>query len=181
MEHKSFSVTKNFFVLHLCKRICILAKRKHKKTTIMKKSFVFFASIMVSLAIISCGNKTDGTQTNSETDTTSVAPSNTATIVEIGDEQTFDSLTAKKGYTLVDFYATWCGPCKRLAPILEEVAEEMAGKVTVLKVDVDKNPVLADKFKVNAIPHIIVFKDGKQTWSNIGMIEKDSIINVLKK
>ena len=146
----------------------------------MKKSILFVASIMVSMTIIACGNKTDRNPATSTSDTTSVTAPKSASIIEIKDQQTFDSLTNSKGYILVDFYATWCGPCRRLAPVLEEVAKEMPRKLSILKVDVDKNPTLANKYKVNAIPHIIVYKDGKQIWSQLGLVEKDTLLNVMK-
>ncbi len=69
---------------------------------------------------------------------------------------------------LVDFFATWCGPCKTIAPYLEELADEYEGKVKIAKVNVDENPASAAKFGVRSIPTLILFKNGKQEQTIIG-------------
>ena len=92
----------------------------------------------------------------------------------INSEEQFESVI-KDGVTLVDFYATWCGPCKMLAPFIEEVAEEYEGKVNVCKVDVDNVEALAYKYNVRSIPTLIYFKDGKVSEVNVGFQSKDSI------
>ncbi len=75
-------------------------------------------------------------------------------------EENFDNVT-KEGVVLVDFWATWCGPCKMLSPIIDEIAKENDGKVVVGKVDVDENEAIARKYGIMAIPTIFVFKDGE--------------------
>lgn len=95
-------------------------------------------------------------------------------------ESTFDEEVA--GSTepvLVDFWAEWCGPCKMVAPILEEIATEQAGKVRVAKVNVDENPGLATKFNVMSIPTMIVFKDGKEAQRLIGARGKPQLLEDL--
>ena len=76
---------------------------------------------------------------------------------------------------LVDFWATWCGPCRMLAPIIEEIAEEQAGKLKVGKIDVDQQPELAMAFRVASIPTLILFKDGKLVDRSVGVIPKPLI------
>ncbi|HMY85786.1 MAG TPA: thioredoxin, partial [Microthrixaceae bacterium] len=80
---------------------------------------------------------------------------------------------------LVDFWAEWCGPCKMVAPILEEIATEQAGKVRVAKVNVDENPGLATKFNVMSIPTMIVFKDGQEAQRLIGARGKPQLLEDL--
>ena len=81
---------------------------------------------------------------------------------------------------LVDFWATWCGPCRMVAPIVAEIAEEMAGKVKVCKVDVDENQELAMKYRVASIPTLIVFKNGEAVTGMVGARPKAAILEMLK-
>ncbi len=77
---------------------------------------------------------------------------------------------ASKEPVVVDFYAEWCGPCKAMAPALDLVAKEMAGKVKVVKVDVDQNPGITQKYKIQAMPTLMVFKDGKVASTQVGAL-----------
>lgn len=96
----------------------------------------------------------------------------------INSEEHFDKVVSE-GITLVDFYATWCGPCKLLAPFVEEIAEEYEGKVKVCKVDVDNVEGLAYKYNIRSIPTIMYFKDGKLKDVNVGFQDKSAIKKVL--
>lgn len=80
---------------------------------------------------------------------------------------------------LLDFWATWCGPCKMLAPVVAEIAEEYAGKVKVGKVNVDEQPELATAFKVNSIPTVVVIRDGKIADVSVGYRPKAQLIAML--
>jgi len=82
---------------------------------------------------------------------------------------------------LIDFWATWCGPCKAIAPMIEEIAEEFNGKVKVGKVDVDKNQDTAMKFGVRSIPTLLVIKNGEVVNQIVGAVPKSNITNVLNE
>jgi len=81
---------------------------------------------------------------------------------------------------LVDFYATWCGPCKTLGPILEQVKDELGDQVKIVKIDVDKNQPLAAQYNVRGVPTMILYKAGKQVWRQSGVLEKSAIVEVVK-
>ena len=86
-----------------------------------------------------------------------------------------------KGVVLVDFWASWCGPCRMVGPIIEQLAEEYEGKVTVGKVNVDEESALASEFAVVSIPTIIIFKDGKQVEKLVGVRGFDDFCDILDK
>ena len=79
---------------------------------------------------------------------------------------------------LVDFFATWCGPCKRVAPVLDEVAKEVEGKAYVYKVDIDQSQDIAAKYRVNSVPTMILFKNGEPAKKIIGAQPKASIMGI---
>ena len=81
---------------------------------------------------------------------------------------------------LIDFYADWCGPCKMLAPILQEVKAELAETVKIVKIDVDKNQALAEKFQVRGVPTMILFKNGKQLWRESGLVQKNQLVALIQ-
>ena len=82
---------------------------------------------------------------------------------------------------LVDFFATWCGPCRQMLPIVEELSGEMAGKVDVYKLDVDEAPKMAEKYEIQSIPHLIVFKDGQAKAQHNGACSKAELENLVQK
>lgn len=82
---------------------------------------------------------------------------------------------------LVDFWAPWCGPCRMLAPILEDVEKDLGTKVTIAKINVDENQELAQKFQIMSIPAMMIFKDGKAVDSMVGLMPKDRIVAYLNK
>jgi len=84
------------------------------------------------------------------------------------------------GLTLVDFYAEWCGPCKMLGPVIEEVASELSD-VQVIKVNVDEHSDIAQKYGVMSIPTLIVFKDGKEVDKSVGFMPKEDMIEFISK
>ncbi|HCY8923743.1 TPA: thioredoxin [Staphylococcus aureus] len=100
-------------------------------------------------------------------------------IVKVTDAD-FDS-KVESGVQLVDFWATWCGPCKMIAPVLEELAADYEGKADILKLDVDENPSTAAKYEVMSIPTLIVFKDGQPVDKVVGFQPKENLAEFLDK
>ncbi len=86
-----------------------------------------------------------------------------------------------KGKVLVDFWATWCGPCRMLSPIVDQIAEEAAGNLKVGKVNVDEQPELARQYQVMTIPNLIVFKDGKAVSQSIGLKPKQDLLTFIEE
>ncbi|KOF01593.1 thioredoxin [Roseivirga seohaensis] len=93
----------------------------------------------------------------------------------------FESLVSQETPVLVDFYADWCGPCQAMAPVLKEVAKAHEGKVKIIKIDVDKNQPLAQKFGVRSIPTFILFKNGEMIWRKGGMMTSRELSNLILK
>jgi len=94
---------------------------------------------------------------------------------------TFNELIQSDKPVLVDFFAEWCGPCKVMAPILKDVKQEVGDSVSILKVDVDKNPQAAAAFQVQGGPTLILFKEGKVLWRQSGVVQKNGLVGVIKK
>ncbi len=80
---------------------------------------------------------------------------------------------------LVDFFATWCGPCRMIAPAIDEIASEMSDRVSVYKVDIDQSPEIAQQFRVTAVPTLIVFEDGNAVNQMVGVQSKENILELL--
>lgn len=94
---------------------------------------------------------------------------------------TFDELIDSSKPVLVDFFATWCGPCQTLIPVLDDVKSELGTEVTILKIDVDKNRALADKFQVRGVPTLMLYKNGKQLWRGSGVYPKYELLRLIKE
>lgn len=92
---------------------------------------------------------------------------------------TFDTIIKSEKLVLIDFSATWCGPCKTLAPILKQVKDSLRDRITILKIDVDKNQQLASKYQVRGVPTMILFQNGKQLWRQSGVLSKEEIIKII--
>jgi thioredoxin 1 len=87
----------------------------------------------------------------------------------------------KEGVVLVDFWAQWCAPCRRLAPTVDQLAEEFDGKLTVAKMDIDENPSTPMRFMVRGIPTLLLFKNGELKETIVGLAAKDELVRVINK
>lgn len=94
---------------------------------------------------------------------------------------TFKEMIQSDKPVLVDFTATWCGPCKMMAPILKEVKQEIGDAATIIKVDVDKNQHAAGEYQVQSVPTLILFKNGQPLWRQSGVIQKAGLVSIIKK
>jgi thioredoxin 1 len=94
----------------------------------------------------------------------------------------FDQLIHSDKPVLIDFFATWCGPCQMLGPVLKEVKDQLGDSVSIIKIDVDKNQELVAMQQVKGVPTMMLFQNGKQLWRQSGLLSKEEIIkNILEK
>lgn len=93
--------------------------------------------------------------------------------------ETFQQIINSDKPVLIDFHATWCGPCKAMAPIVEQIGKEVQGKARVLKIDVDKNQTLAARYQIQAVPTFAIFKNGNLVWRHPGGTDKQTLLKTL--
>jgi thioredoxin 1 len=111
-----------------------------------------------------------------------MATENVQTAVQTFTDSNFDEIVIKStGPVLVDFWAEWCGPCKRLGPTVDALATEYAGKITIGKLNIDDNPTTPEKFQIRGIPTLLIFKGGQVVESLVGLAHKDEIKEKIDK
>ena len=91
----------------------------------------------------------------------------------------FDTIIQSEKPVLIDFFATWCGPCKMLGPVLKEVKDSLGDRVSIIKIDVDKNQQISSQYQVRGVPTMILFQNGKQLWRQSGVLTKEDIIKTI--
>ena len=96
-------------------------------------------------------------------------------------KQTFADIINSETPVLVDFFAEWCGPCKMMTPILQDFAADMGEKVRVIKVDVDKNPAVAQAYRIQGVPTLMLFKKGETKWRQSGVVQKRQLEQVINQ
>lgn len=92
----------------------------------------------------------------------------------------FQDIIQSENPVLIDFFATWCGPCQYQAPILEEVASEIGEGARILKIDIDRNQAVAAQYGVRSVPTLMIFKGGEVMWREAGVKEKEQLVTLLK-
>lgn len=100
-------------------------------------------------------------------------------IIHLTDGSFDNEVLKAEGPILVDFWAEWCGPCKMIAPILDEIAEEFAGKLTISKLNIDQNPATAPKYGIRGIPTLLLFKNGEVAATKVGALSKGQLKDFL--
>lgn len=95
--------------------------------------------------------------------------------------KTFSELISGDQPVLVDFFATWCGPCQMMQPILEDTASQLGERIKIVKVDVDKNPLAASKFQVRGVPTLILFQKGQVLWRQSGVVPAHQLVNIIER
>jgi thioredoxin 1 len=91
----------------------------------------------------------------------------------------FNTLIKSEKPVLIDFFATWCGPCQALAPVLKQVKDQLGDQIKIVKIDVDKNQNIASQWQVRGVPTMILYQNGKQLWRQSGVLSKEQILNVI--
>src|SRR5574344_1282128 len=101
--------------------------------------------------------------------------------LDINDNNFDDEVINAQGLTIVDFWSPWCGPCRKLGPVLDEIASEYDGKISILKLNTDENLKTAKDYSVSGLPTLLLFKEGKAVERLVGLMPKTSIISNIEK
>lgn len=156
-------------------------KRRLLKSGIISAVVIGLGSFMM----MSCQSKTQAESNNVE-NPTPLTPEMVASAPVDADHKTmtvaeFDKAIASEKLTMVDFYTTWCGPCKMMAPFIEEIKNEQSSVVNVLKVDAEAQLDIAERYKLEGYPTVIFFKKGEVIFKQLGALDKDGLMQLVNK
>ncbi len=129
-------------------------------------------SIFIASLLFSCGSKEKPEETSANQETPVVSAGLT--------EASFTEKIKGKPMVIIDYNATWCGPCKQLSPILKEWVKEQNGKVELIEIDVDENQELAKSKQIESIPYLEMYKNGVKTWTSVGLIGREELDKSLR-
>ena len=93
----------------------------------------------------------------------------------------FSDIINQETPVLVDFFAEWCGPCKMMSPILKAVKNTLQDNISIVKIDVDKNQAIAEKYQIRGVPTLVIYKEGKQVWRHSGVVQKDDLVRIINR
>jgi thioredoxin 1 len=143
------------------------------------KKFLIMGLLSVVFGFFGCKSRTKETKPVEKEAFANVIED--TTVIKIKDMENFSELIKGNKPTLVDFFATWCGPCQMMHPVLEQLKAELGDSIRIIKVDVDKNEALSAQYRIQSVPTLMIFKDGEIKWRQSGAMMANDLKNVIEQ